>query len=229
MKEENKKIYVGVTWAGNAKAEAKLVINRDNFPIKNARGRPIKFKQCDVVTVGKVDSRVSALLAEMSLQDEWANDEGNTPTDYLYERCGAGSLTHTVGGSEVYIIGVTLATGDKQRPSRYPLGRALAFTAAFEAKITAATAPPGSMPDERVDGDLDERMIKNTGRGAVYHAYTRGPWSVHWWKKSPRSPYENELRWLWPSADDAARKWTQDKIDQKTGERGGYAIENDDE
>ena len=45
---------------------------------------------------------------------------------------------------------------------------------------------------------------------------------------SPRSPYANELRWLWPSAE-AARKWTQDKIDQKTTERGGYAIEDDDE
>ena len=60
------------------------------------------------------------------------------------------------------------------------------------------------------------------------HAYTRGPWSVHWWKKSPQSPYENEQRWLWPSADDA-RAWTQDKIDEKTGERGGYVIEDDDE
>ena len=39
---------------------------------------------------------------------------------------------------------------------------------------------------------------------------------------------ENEQRWLWPSADDA-RKWTQDKIDEKTSERGGYFIEDDDE
>ena len=86
------------------------------------------------------------------------------------------------------------------------------------------------MPDERADDglDLDARMTKASKQRPVYHAYTRGPWSVHWWKKSPRSPFENELRWLWPSAE-AARKWTQDKIDQKTTERGGYAIEADDE
>jgi len=162
------------------------------------------------------------------LQHEWANDKGNTPVDYAYQMCGPGSQTHTVGGSEVYVFGVELAAGDQQSPSRYPLGRALAFTAAFEAEMAGAMAPPSSMPDERVRGDLDVRMIKGSKQRAVYHAYTRGPWSVHWWKKSPWSPYENELRWLWPSAD-AARAWTQKKIDQKTGEGGGYAIEDDDE
>ena len=217
-----------VTQEGNVDAEVRAVIKRDGFPIKNDQGRPISIKQCRVVSLGVVDDRVTALLTEKLLQHEWANDEDNTPVDYLYERCGTGSLTHTVGGSEVYVMGIELAEGDTQRPSRFPLGRALAFTAAFEAEIAGAMAPPDSMPDERARGDLDARMIKNTGRGAVYHAYTRGPWSVHWWKKSPRSPYENELRWLWPSAE-AARKWTQDKIDQKTTERGGYAIEADDE
>ena len=88
--------------------------------------------------------------------------------------------------------------------------------------------PPDSMPDERARGDLDEHMIKGSKQRAVYHAYTRGAWSVHWWKKSPRSPYEYEQRWLWPSAE-AARAWTQKKIDQKTSERGGYAIGDDDE
>ena len=221
-------VYIGVTKEGNLDKEARLVIKRDDFPIKNVRGRPISFTQCRVVSLGVVDDRVTALLTEKSLQHEWANEEDNTPVDYAYQMCGTGSLTHTMGGSEVYIIGVTLAEGDQQSPSRYPRGRVLAFTPAFEAKIAAATAPPGSMPDERVDGDLDTRMIKASPKRPVYHAYTRGPWSVHRWTKSRRSPFEQEQRWLWPSAKDA-RKWTQDKIDQKTGERGGYAFENDDE
>ena len=75
---------------------------------------------------------------------------------------------------------------------------------------------------------IDERMIKASPKRPVYHAYTRGPWSVHRWSPTPTSPFADEQRWLWPSAE-AARKWTQDKIDQKTGERGGYAIEADDE
>ena len=71
-------------------------------------------------------------------------------------------------------------------------------------------------------------MTKASKQRPVYHAYTRGPWSVHRWTKSRRAPFADEQRWLWPSAD-AARAWTQKKIDQKTGEGGGYAVEDDDE
>ena len=85
-------VYIGVTKEGNLDKEARLVIKRDDFPIKNVRGRPISFTQCRVVSLGVVDDRVTALLTEKSLQHEWANEEDNTPVDYAYQMCGTGSL-----------------------------------------------------------------------------------------------------------------------------------------
>jgi len=228
MREKNKKVYIGVTRAGNVDAEVRAVIKRPSFLIKNKNDRPISIKQCEVVIVGEVDDKVEAVLAEALLHSEIANDDDYTATDIAWSGRAKGTLTHVAGRSVVYAFGVTMRPDDKQRPSPCPRGQELKFTPAFEAEIAAATAPLDSMPDERINGDLDERMIKESKKRPVYHAYTRGPWSVHRWTKSRRAPFADEQRWLWPSADDA-RAWTQKKIDQKTSERGGYVIEDDDE
>ena len=129
--------------------------------------------------------------------------------------------------STLYVAAVEMREGDIQRPSPYHRGRVFELSPAFEAELRARTSSE-RMPDKRARGDLDARMMKDSRQRAVYHAYTRGPWSVHRWSPTPTSPFQNELRWLWPSAE-AARAWTQKKIDEKTGERGGYVIEDDDE
>ena len=228
MREKRKIIYAGITMEGNVEKEVRAVIKRENFLIKNKNDRPISFSQCEVVEIGVMDDKVEAVLAEAMLHSEIANNDDYTATDIAFSGRAKGTLTHVAGRSVVYAFGVTMRPDDKQRPSPCPRGQELKFTPAFEAEIAAATAPLDSMPDERIDGDLDERMIKESKKRPVYHAYTRGPWSVHRWTKSRRSPFAEEQRWLWPSADDA-RKWTQDKIDEKTSERGGYFIEDDDE
>ena len=203
---------------------------RDRALIRNADGGPISEEQIQVVAVGHTSDKVVAKFAERLVHHGVANCQDHTPRDYLFSQCGGGALTHTVGDSTLYVAAVEMREGDIQRPSPYNRGRVFELSPAFAAELRAATAPLDSMPDERADDglDLDARMTKDCKQRAVYHAYTRGPWSVHRWSPTPTSPFQNELRWLWPSAE-AARAWTQKKIDEKTGERGGYVIEDDDE
>ena len=200
---------------------------RDRALIRNADGGPISKEQVQVVAVGHTSDKVVAKFAERLVHHGVANCQDHTPRDYLFSQCGGGALTHTVGDSTLYVAAVEMLEGDIQLPSPFPLGRAFDLSPAFEAELRARTSSK-RMPDKRACGDLDARMMKDSRQRAVYHAYTRGPWSVHRWSPTPTSPFVDEQRWLWLSADDA-RAWTQKKIDQKTSERGGYAIVDDDE
>ena len=221
------RVYVGIAKRTRWRDEALAAVMRDSALIRNANGGPISEEQVEVVAAGHTSCKVVASFAEKLAHHGVANCRDHTPRDYLFSQCGPGALTHTVGDSTLYIAAVKMRPDDKQRPSPYRRGRVFKLSPAFEAGLRARTSSK-RMPDKRARGDLDERMMKDSRQRAVYHAYTRGPWSVHRWSPTPTSPFENEQRWLWPSADDA-RAWTQKKIDEKTSERGGYVIEDDDE
>ena len=220
-------VYAGIAKKSHWRAEALAAVMRDSALIRNADGGPISEEQVEVVAAGHTSCKVVASFAEKLVHHGVANCRDHTPRDYLFSQCGPGALTHTVGDSTLYIAAVKMRPGDKQRPSSYNRGRVFKLSPAFEAGLRARTSSK-QMPARRARCDLDARMMKDSRQRAVYHAYTRGPWSVHRWSPTPTSPFENEQRWLWPSADDA-RAWTQKKIDQKTSERGGYVIEDDDE
>ena len=80
--------------------------------------------------------------------------------------------------------------------------------------VIAAAVSLKPMPTKKKRGDVDVYLKKVDGN-AVYHVFTRGPWCVRQWKRTPSS-IEFETTRLWPSPE-VARAEAEEVFAKKTG------------
>ena len=192
-------VYIGNSTAGGYEAEIEMVLRRDSFLIKEQGDAPVASSRLKIEAFSCETSAVLANLVERHAQIAVRNE--CRAEDILYSKAGAGGINCKDVETVVYVFSIAPEAGDKRTPSPFQCDER-DLSDLRRAVIAAATAGPlESMPEEHVEGvDVDFYLKKVDGNG-LYHVFTRGPWCVRQWKRSPSSLIEFETTRLWPSQE----------------------------